>query len=492
MAKVLLVLCNSMMDNLIPLGVSLLSACLKKAGHEVRLFDTTFYRTRERTGDDVRVETLQVAKTNLEDYGIRYKENKAEDDFRKMIEEYKPDLIGVSVVEITYKIGLNLLNAIKDIKIPKVMGGIHTTLAPEEVIKEDCVDMICIGEGEEALIELIDRIDKKQDYSDVKNLWVKKDGEITRNELRPLADLDGLPFQDWSIYEPERFFKPMGGKVYVMGNIEMNRSCMHKCTYCANAALHKLYEGKGRYYREKSMELVMKELKYLKEKYNLQYVYFIAENFLAINNERLRKFSELYKGIGVPFYIDTRVDTITPEKIKVLAELRCEGIALGIESGDPEFREKMLNRFMSNEYIIKAIDIIKENSNIRVSVNNIIGFPTETREQIFKTIELNRNVDSDYVMVNIFNPYHGTKLREIAIQKGYMEPEEIAGDYRSDYILNMPHLPKDELKGLRKTFSMYVKFPKEMWPQIKIAEKFDEEGNAMFEKLSKIYLEKYM
>jgi len=492
MTKTLLALCNSAMDNLVPLGPSLLSACLKKEGHDVNLFDTTFYKTREETGSDVRVKTLQVAKTNLADFGIEFKENEVGQDFRSAVEEYKPDLVGISAVESTYHIALRLLDSIKDIKVPKILGGIHATMAPEEVIKQPNLEMICVGEGEGAIVELADRIKNGRDYSDVKNLWVKRNGKVIKNELRDLVDLDELPFQDLSIYDPKRFHKPMGAQIYVMGTIELIRSCKHKCNFCANAGLHKLYEGKGKYYREKDMDKVMDELRSLKDRYGLEYIYFIAENFLAMNDKRFDRFVELYKDIKTSFYIDTRADKITPEKVRALDKLGCEGVAMGIESGDPKFRREMLNRHISDEKIIEAAKVLKENSDIRVSVNNILGFPTETRDQIFKTIELNRLIDSDYIMVNIFNPYHGTRLREIAIQEGYIPKDYVAGDYRSDAGLDMPQLSRDAIRGLQRTFPLYVRFSRDMWPQIQIAEKFDEKGNSMFEKLSEEYIGKYM
>lgn len=494
MAKVMLTLCNSPMDNLIPLGPSLLSACLKRAGHEVRLFDTTFYQTREHTGDEARVETLQVKPTNLADFGIKPKPGRIEEDFRNMVDRYAPDLIGLSAVETTFPIARGLLKVIADIKIPKIVGGVHATLAREEVIQNPDLDMICIGEGEGAIVDLADRIGQGKDYSDVLNLWVKKGRRIIRNAPRALVDLDSLPVQDWTIYEKERFFKPMGGKVWVMGNIEAARSCMNKCGYCANEALHEIYKGIGRYYREKSPEKVIAELRQLKKEFGLQYVYFIAENFLATSRERFEKFAELYKAqdVKTPFYIDTRPETLSPEKVKVLGAIGCEGIAMGIESGDDDFRKKVLGRNMRNSQIVQAAKNVRENSNIRLSVNNIIGFPTETREQIFRTIEVNRKVPAHSFMVNLFNPYHGTRLRELAIKMGYIKPDEEAGDYRTDYALDMPQLSAEELKGLRRTFPLYVRFPKSRWKEIRRAEKFDDDGNKAFRSLSQEYREKFM
>ena len=491
MTKVLLVYANSFMDNLIPVGISLLSACLKSAGHKTKLFDTTFYKTRDKTGDEARVETLQVKETNLEEYGIHEKKTDLIEDFKKIVNEFKPDIIAVSVVETTYFIGLNLLNSIKDYDEIKIVGGMHATMAPDEVIKEKSIDIICIGEGERALVELANRVEKNLDYSDIPNLWVKKDKIIIKNPLGPLISLDELPMQDWSIYEKDRFYKPMGGKVWVSGPIELGRGCPHQCAYCCNAALQKLYKEKGFYVREKSIENFIKETKIKQKEYGLQYLYLTAENFLRMSDEKFNKFIELYKDIKLPFWIQTRPETINLEKIKRLREIGCEGLTMGIEHGNEEFRKKILNRFVSNEIIIKGFEIAKQ-SGIRVSANNIVGFPTETRDLFFDTVELNRKIKVDNCIINIFSAYKGTQLWKLAVERGYILKSDIAGDYRSDAKLNMPQLSNEQIKGLQRTFPLYVKFPKDMWPEIEMAEKFDERGNIIFKKLSNIYKEKYM
>lgn len=489
--KVLLVLANSFMDNLIPLGVSILSACLKQAGHEVKLFDTTFYKTREETGDDARVKTLQVKYTNLADFGIRPKKTDMICDFRKLANEFEPDLIGVSVVETTYLIGLRLLNAIRDSGIPTIMGGIHVTFSPQEVIHEPTVNMVCIGEGEGAIVELATRLRNGKDYTDVPNLWVKKDDKIYKNPVRPLVDLNKLPEPDWTIYEKERFYKPMGGKIYIAGSFEMNRGCPYDCAFCCNKSLRDIYRHHGHYYRRKKIDTLMREIRSKKEQYGLQYIYIVAENFLLMDKERFDEFMEHYKNIRLPFWIETRPEIVTEEKLLKLEEIGCEGISIGVEHGNYEFRKNLLNRKVANSTIIKAFRIAKK-TKIRTCANNIIGFPTETRELIFDTIELNRELNADNIIVNIFSPHRGTKLRQLAIEKGYLDSHALAGDYRSDAIIRMPYLTPEQIQGLQRTFAMYVKFPKEMRPEIEKCEKFDEQGNKTFDQLKKIYLEKYI
>ena len=447
-------------------------------------------RRREKTGDEARAETLQLKSGNVEERVVYERKTDMVEDFREIIEEYKPGLIAVSIVETTYFIALKLLNAIKDYNIPKSIGGIHVMNAPEDVIKEECVDIACIGEGEVPLVELANRIEKGQDYSDIPSLWVKKDGKVIRNLVGPLVNLDELPDQDWTIFGKEYLYKPMGGKVWVCGHIELDRGCPFKCAFCCNDKLQKIYKGQGYYPRRRSIKKFMDEFKDKLNTYNLNYLYVGSEHFYQ-GEKRFNEFIDAYREIKIPFWIETRPETVNEYMIEKLEEVGCEGISVGVEHGNDEFRRKILNRFVPNEVMIKAFRIMME-SEIRITANNIVGYPDETRELFFDTVELNRQLKSKYYMVNIFAPHRGTRLWEICVEKGYISRDAIAGDYRMDSGMDMPKLSREAIRGLQRTFPLYVKLPKNMWSEIKIAEKFDDEGNAAFEKLSEIYREKYV
>ena len=187
---------------MIPPNLAIISAFIKRANIDVKLFDTTFYKTRGKTGDDARVDTLQVKETNFEDLGIQLNEGDMHEDFMKVVEDYEPDLIGLSAVSLTYLMGIDLLKKLKknDIKIPTIVGGIHATVSPEEVINEDCVNYICVGEGEQALVELCESLRDKKDTKGIKNIWAKKNGQIYRNELRLPIDINSLPFQKFHTF----------------------------------------------------------------------------------------------------------------------------------------------------------------------------------------------------------------------------------------------------------------------------------------------------
>jgi len=487
--KVLLVYANSPMDNLIPIGVSLLSSILKENGHKTKLFDTTFYNTKKETGDYVRVNTLQLKTGDLSQYGIHFKETDIIDDFRKTIEEFKPDLIGVSTVEPTLYVVRMLLTSIKDVKIPKIVGGLGVWFY-DEIINEDYLDMICIGEGEGALLDLANAIRDGKDYSNIKNLWVKKDGKVIKNDIRPLIDINKLPRQDRSIFEKKRFYKPMGGKVNITAAFEIARGCPRNCSYCANYAVNKMHRSRGmNYIRKKNVDKIIDEMEKSKKELKLEYVFIYAENFLwNLRGKDFDRFvSEYKKRINLPFWVETDPESITDERFAKLEEIGCENVSTGLEHGNEEFRKKMLKRSTKNETIINAFKVVKKYK-IRTSANNIIGFPEETRKLVFDTINLNRIIQPDNIIANVFAPYRGTWLRDYAIEHGYLQNVVDGGDIRSeDVILNQPSLSIEEVLGLHRTFVLYASLPKSFWPDIEKSEKFTKEGNAMHKKLSEEY-----
>lgn len=477
-----------MMDNLIPVGLSSVAASLRRSGIDIKLFDTTFYRTGEFSADEMRVKRYQILPFNYSDFGVKYKESNMRDDFEEYIHSFGPDLIAFSVVEPTYELALSLLKSAKKHKIPTLVGGIHAIFDYENIIHNDLVDMVCTGEAETYLPELCLKMAEDRNYWQTPNFWIKKDGVIFKNELGALENLDNLPMLDVSIYEPERFYRPMAGKIYKMMPVEFSRGCPFSCTYCADAYLALRFREKGRWLRYKSIDKIMEEIKFYIAHYQINYFYFVSETFLAASDDFLDEFVEKYAKIKVPFWFNTRPETITKERIEKAISVGCHRISVGVEHGNEEFRKKMLNRNVSNERIKQALEILNE-SGISYSVNNVIGFPDETRSLIFDTIELNRISKSDNISCYIFTPHRGTKLRDYCVQKGYIDPGVITPDLNFDSIINMPTLSRQEIAALARTFAMYVKFPKERWPSIRLAESDTQEGRTIFEKLGKEFVE---
>ena len=167
-------------------------------------------------------------------------------------------------------------------------------------------------------------------------------------------------------------------------------------------------DGEGlltEFFRKKKISPVYNELKYFKEKHKVEYNYFWADTFLSWSNEEFDEFCEMYSEIGLPFWIQTRPGTLTDYKVKRLAEVGLHRISFGIEHGNEEFRAKYLRREWKNRAIIEALKI-PSRYDVPFSVNNITGFPRETRELAMDTIELNRFIDAHNQNLYAFVPVH--------------------------------------------------------------------------------------
>lgn len=490
--KVLFIYPNEMMLNPPPVSIGIFTAVLKDAGFELDLFDTTYYPTFSQTSDKAKETNLQVRPFDFGERNVSLKETDLFEDLRNKLETFRPDLIAISILEPTYAQAVLLLDAIQHYKIPVVAGGVFPTFAPGQVLSQPAVNILCIGEGEVTLLELCEKLRDGKDISTIRNLWIKKDSRVIKNPIYPVVNLDNLPIPDYSLFEPERFFRPMAGKVYRAIPVETNRGCPYRCAFCNSPSQKKLYQlhKAGTFFRKKSMHRIQEELRHLIHLYDAEYVYFPSDTFLSMTNQEFDHFIEIYKEFKLPFWIQSRAETITLDRMLALKEVGCHRMSLGIEHGNFEFRKNVLQKDTSNEVIIRACEAIAR-AEIPLSTNNIIGFPGETRELIFDTINFNRKLKFDTTNAYAFAPYHGTQLHEVCLKEGIISDSKVVGSLTIDAGSDMPQLSRDEIEGLRKTFALYARLPKKYWPKIKVAEGNNEKAQKAFEELRRIYTEKY-
>ncbi len=489
--KVLLVYPNIQQSAMMPYSMALFTALLRDRGYEVELFDSTFY-VEELTSNYVHYRTF-VKQFDWFDRGVQFRESKMLDDFRAKVERFQPDLIAVSVVENTYAVGRAMIRALpeKDRAIPTIWGGPFATFAPQFILHDNVGDIVCRGEGEIALVELCKRMCEGRSYTDIPNLWVREDGTVHRNPLGARVDLDTLPFADYSLFEDQAIYRPMEGRLWRTIGIESQRGCPYQCTYCNSPGQNRvaLAEQGSKFYRRKSLNRTMAELEHQNKLHDIELVYWLADTFLAMPTRDFDELVERYDDYRIPFWMNTRSETITEHAADGLERMNMLRASIGIEHGNPDYRRKYLKRFQTQEQLRNAF-LICSGRSFHVTGNCIIGMPEETRELIFETIEFTRSLpdDIDTVGCFIFSPLHGTELRRIAEQKGYLDPTtfcDIADAEAS--ILDQPQLSRAEVIGIAKTFGLYQVVPESDWDRVRLAERDTPEGDAMYDALVKEY-----
>ncbi|MFC1870562.1 B12-binding domain-containing radical SAM protein, partial [Chloroflexota bacterium] len=347
-----------------------------------------------------------------------------------IIRRESPDLIAFSAV--TNQIGYvdTWSKWIKqEFSIPTICGGIHATLYPEEVIAFVGIDMVCRGEGEYPLLELADNPAR----TDIANLWLKRNGEIIKNPLRPLiSSLDDLPYPDYALFDCETILADRNGDFAILAS----RGCPFSCTYCCNHALRKIQEDKGKYFRLRSVDNVLRELELLTDKYPIRHLSF-ADDIFGVSRDWALEFCEKYpKKFALEFECNARADGIDEELLASLKRANCTQINMGVEAGNEWLRTEVLGRKVPNEQMIKAFDSAHK-FGLKTMSYNMIGLPYETPEMIKETINLNKRLAPDRIAIFFFYPYPGTELYEVCRREGFLS-EKRSSSYVSESVLNLP------------------------------------------------------
>jgi len=427
MASILMIHCNRLVSGVQYLGISALASFAKKAGHEFSLFDCSHYSwtTTKETYSNFRYLNNRI---DLEykhvngDVSIAIK-RKAQNlilDLQQKIEGEQVDLIGISTFSDDWPFALFLIRHIhsKFTNIPIIVGGIHATAAPEEVIKHPEIAMLCVGEGEMPLVELLNSIDKGKLNLSIKNLWIKHEGEIIKNPLRPLMEFqENFPCLDWSIYNDTNFYYPYEGKLYRRGSVFLKRGCPYKCTFCINDTYYRMYdEEKISLHYLKSVEYAIREISYLNKEYDLEFLRFWDETFLALPYKYLVHFSELYvKEINLPFTIESTANTVTRKKLSLLADMGCKSISIGVETSNESLRKKVLKKRISNLAYEKCFEMMDE-FGLRKVANFMFFLPHQTLNDMLQDIQLSKKWGIDHPAARSFYPYIGTSLRDYCIE----------------------------------------------------------------------------
>ena len=303
---------------------------------------------------------------------------------------------------------------------PAVFCGTYPSFYPDRAIGTEGIEMICIGETEYALHEFTECLDRSETLEGVRNIWLKRSGSVIKNELRPLIeDLDSIPLPDRNLYFKYRYIRDMSFKRFTSG-----RGCMNSCRFCYNPLFRSKYSGKGTYVRRKSVDRIIEEILAVSKIAALKTIHF-SDDIFTIDKAWLADFGSRYRDrVNIPFTCNATADSIDEECVRILAESNCSGIALGIESGNQDYRNFILNKRITNEQIEASAAMIKEKG-IFLTTFNMLALPGETPEGAFETIQLNARIKTDHIRLSFASPLPGTQLAEYGIEKGYFKREDI-------------------------------------------------------------------
>jgi anaerobic magnesium-protoporphyrin IX monomethyl ester cyclase len=413
------------------IGVRSLSAFLKRAGYQVQLIFLANTGRKNESGISLYPEQVIEETVNL----CRGSQ-----------------LAGLSFLSSGFHRAVQLTEKLKNVlTIPVIWGDIHATVEPEQCL--NYADGVCRGEGEEALLELVQKMAAGQDFYDTRNFWFKKDGEIIKNELRPLIqDLDSLPFLDYElagehfayVEKKEGFFRldksqlfefitpkrgrtrrtELAGKpVY---STMASRGCPNTCDFCLHSTYKPLYY-RQRYLRRRSPGNIIQELENFISAYDFHgVIWFSDDDFLAANTDEIKEFSELYKEkIKMPFFCLGSPNSIREKKMEYLTDSYLRFFELGIQTGSTTTKKKF-NRSLSSEKILSTCNLINKFKKKIPAIyyDFILDNPWETVEDEIETLELILQLPRPYdLALASFRYFPGSVLYENAKKQGLINLE---------------------------------------------------------------------
>ncbi len=388
----------------IPLGLLYIATYLKRRDYQVKIVDAIAENSKARLVDK-----------NLSKVGL------GNSKIFKYIDKFKPDLIGISVMYSAFEDdGIRLANKIK-LRYPKtpiVLGGSAISVKPITLLKENKrIEYAIKGEGELSMIQLIEALGNKSEFTKVSGLAWRKNNKIVLNDIRFIKNLDDIEHPDYSLLKLNKYFEysdPFAMRKRVFPLVT-SRGCPNHCVYCS---IHSVYNHR---WRGRSPEDVIKEIKELVNNYQMN-SFVIQDDSVSVDLDRLKRICKLM--IKNNLYLKWTTPngiahwTLDKPALKLMKKSGCYRITFGIESGNQEIR-----RWVGKPYDLgQAKKLIKYANQIGMwtLTTNIIGFPYESRSQIEDTIKYAIDSDVDFAFFFRLSPRPGTPVYKVFEKEGWL------------------------------------------------------------------------
>lgn len=454
------------------LGVRYISSLLKKNGHQTAIIFFKEYNQIKK--EEIQKELLTTYKNvehiwhegisdEGEDMIFAYPPEVSKKEIEllcELLKEQNPNLVGISLSSSYLPIADMVTEAVKkQLNVPVLWGGAGPTTNPEQMMQ--FCDILALGEAEYAIVELIKKLENSEDYTKISNLWIKKNGQITKNPTNPLIlDLDALPFPDFS-YE-NKFF--ISNNTLVRECKEINnfpgtytimtaRGCPFSCSFCINDYYRKLYKGE-KYVRRRTVKNVIDELIHAKKELGIIYVTFYDEIF-TFDKKWIKEFSEEYaKHIALPFWCNIYPTMADEEIITWLKYAGVESVTLGIQSGSEQIVKQMYTRDVPNTKIVAAAKLLHKHK-IKYYVDIITESPFETEDDCKKTLKVLLDLPRPFTISTLskLSLFENLYVTTLAKKENKKEIDKVMFDfYNKLYLLaTFNYIPKKIILLLEKS-----------------------------------------
>ena len=365
------------------------------------------------------------------------------EQFKSEIRKRQPNIVGITSSTLTYKTALQMAKIVKETcpNCLTVLGGIHATFWDEKALQEcSDLDVVVRREGENTLLELVQRLEAGKSFCDVLGITYRKNGKITRNPDRPyIENLDEIPFPARHLWPMERIRK-YEDMFYLM----TSRGCIYWCEFCSTVRMH------GRKYRMRSPKNVVDELELLHNTYGATKFSFLDDVF-TLDKARTEEICREIKNrkLKIEWSCGTRVDMVTKELLVEMKGAGCIAVWFGIESGSQNVLDDM-HKGISPALTMKVLSWVRELGLIPVP-NVVLGFPGETRESVWNTVKFAEKVSPDHICcLDVATPFPGTPLYELVKEKGWLKVTDFDKYDINTPIFETPLLSMKELKEIRE------------------------------------------
>ena len=481
MARILFVNPNKWGRGITPIWIASHAALLKKSSHTVELFDCTFFENWTNHELKFNTKNKQYQKSDYFNL-VKFKKEDVLLAFKKKIKLFNPDIIFWSAVTshihgegeyVNLQYGYDLVSKIEKKNFLAVAGGLQITSSPElAFLNYPKIDYFISGESEFVLDGIANNFQNKNQLLSIDGLsyydYQLKKFCINKKQ-NIINDLDKIPHYDYSLFEQDVFLRPYNGEVLKSVDYELSRGCIYTCSYCVETVIQKYYgftESTPRgalikakkYLRTKSAKRIFEELKFLSKNLKIKLIRSQDTNFLTIDHKILYELEKYMQDepLDIILYIETRPEGINEKTVKLLKNLKVDGVGMGLELAGTQFRKNSLNRFVEEDKIIQAFKLLQDN-NIKRTSYNIIGLPDQDESSILETINFNRELKPDNITVAFYTPYHGTPEQKKSFNKRYFSDNEKNLDAQLRTLSKSNLLSVEKLNYYKKNFVSMVK-----------------------------------